>query len=118
MSIPFTVGSNTVEDPPIKITDIIILPSLRPSTETANTDQSTITDHAPSSNSKQPGLKDVDKLFGPFRFGEYTVSRRELHAMGATVNGESLTSSNTYFASPIKHSLIRWSLIRPKSNSA
>ncbi|MGL6245737.1 calcium-binding protein [Pseudomonas sp.] len=100
MAIPFTFDSNTIEADPIKITDIISLSSRKPSTETVITDQSTPSDHAPSSNSKPPSLKDIDKLFGPFRLGEYTVSRRELHAMGATVNGESITSSNTYFAEP------------------
>lgn len=44
-----------------------------------------------------PKLKDVDKFFGPLRFGQVTVSREELHLLGAKVGGKTITAANTYF---------------------
>jgi hypothetical protein len=49
---------------------------------------------------KMPSLLDVDTLFGPLRFGEVSISRRELLTLGAKVSGQDITAANTYFAQP------------------
>jgi hypothetical protein len=48
----------------------------------------------------KPSLQDLDALFGFLHIGELSVSRVELHAMGAMINGELITSTNTYVAIP------------------
>jgi len=45
-----------------------------------------------------PSLRDVDKLFGPLQIGEFTVTREELHALGADLNGQAITPATVYFA--------------------
>ncbi|WP_244142415.1 calcium-binding protein [Pseudomonas allokribbensis] len=87
MAKPFNINSETILTAPITISDINI-PS---NSATAKTD-------APSG--KVPDLNDLDKLFGAMRFGELTVSRQTLQALGARVNGEAITAANTYFPEP------------------
>ena len=77
-----TLDSNNNREtyPPIKISDI------KPSnTSLAN---------------KTPDLNDLDKLFGPLPIGEFTVSREELHVLGATLDGEAISPVITYFSEP------------------
>ncbi|MDD0968948.1 MULTISPECIES: calcium-binding protein [Pseudomonas] len=87
MAKPFYIDSETILTNPITISDINI-PS---NSATAETD---------SPFGKFPDLNDLDKLFGPLRFGERTVSRQTLQALGALVNGEAITAANTYFSEP------------------
>lgn len=84
------------------------------STETGQSDYLTatvkISDIPPLSNpaeastfplaDKTPNLRDLDKLFGPLRVGEFTVSRQELQALGGQLNGEAISAANTYFSEP------------------
>jgi hypothetical protein len=54
-----------------------------------------------STGQRKPGqLKMLDELFGPFKIGSYTVTRRALDAMGATIDGQPLTGHNTQFRRP------------------
>lgn len=87
MAKPFTTSAETIPTAPIIISDI----------DSATT--STITE-ADISFGKSPNLQDLDKLFGPIRFGELTVSRQELQALGARINGELITAAGTYFSEP------------------
>jgi len=84
---PFNINPETILTASITISDIIT-PS---NSATAETD-------VPSG--KMSDLNDLDKLFGPLRFGELTVSRQTLQALGARVNGEAITAANTYFPEP------------------
>ncbi|WP_256579249.1 calcium-binding protein [Pseudomonas sp. B26(2017)] len=80
------------------------------STETILTVQLTISDITDTSLSspeaslntsgKSPTLRDVDKLFGPLRFGEITASRQTLASLGAQINGHAISAANTYFPAP------------------
>ncbi|WP_249483869.1 calcium-binding protein [Pseudomonas sp. HS6] len=49
---------------------------------------------------KAPGLADVDLLFGPLRIGEFSVSRQTLQALGGRINGQAISTNNTYFSEP------------------
>ncbi|WP_256590159.1 calcium-binding protein [Pseudomonas sp. NDM] len=40
-------------------------------------------------------LRSLDKYYGPLRIGEFTTSRVELQALGATVNGQPVSPANT-----------------------
>jgi len=84
---PFNINPETILTAPITISDINI-PS---NSTTAETD---------TTPGKVPDLNHLDKLFGPMRFGELTVSRQTLQALGARVNGEAITAANTYFPEP------------------
>lgn len=54
-----------------------------------------------STGQRKPGqLKALDDLFGPFKIGSYTVTRRALDALGATIDGQPLTGHNTQFRRP------------------
>ena len=54
-----------------------------------------------STGQRKPGqLKVLDDLFGPFKIGSYTVTRRALDALGATIDGQPLTGHNTQFRQP------------------
>lgn len=93
MANPFSQDrTETLPAASIFITDVVSASQssavLAPNTET------------PASTGKTPSLDDVDALFGPLRIGEYTVTRKTLHAMSATLYGEAITAANTYFASP------------------
>lgn len=45
-------------------------------------------------------LKSLDKHFGPLRIGEVWVSRVELKALGATVNGQVISAANASIKTP------------------
>lgn len=45
-------------------------------------------------------LKSLDKRLGPLRFGNFDVTRVELKAMGAKVNGRSIRAENSNLKSP------------------
>ena len=54
-----------------------------------------------STGKRKPGqLWVLDDLFGPLRIGPYTVTRRALDALGATIDGQPLTGHNTHFRTP------------------
>jgi len=59
-------------------------------------------EHAkPESSQRKPGqLKLLDDLYGPFKIGPYTITRRGLDALGATLDGLPLTGNNTHFRTP------------------
>ena len=50
----------------------------------------------PVQNPAPLALKTLDKRLGPLRIGEFTISRVELQAMGATVNGEHISGANAH----------------------
>ncbi|MFJ2487878.1 calcium-binding protein [Pseudomonas sp. NPDC087639] len=55
----------------------------------------------PENSARKPGqLKMLDDLFGPFKIGPYTITRRGLDALGATIDGQPLTGHNTQFRTP------------------
>ncbi|WP_052229366.1 calcium-binding protein [Pseudomonas fluorescens] len=55
----------------------------------------------PESGRRKPGqLKMLDDLYGPFKIGPYTITRRGLDALGATIDGVPLTGNNTHFRTP------------------
>ncbi|MGW8463200.1 calcium-binding protein [Pseudomonas sp. CLCA07] len=101
MSIPLISSDfQTARDGLIRITDIAMPAPLTPPHEVLNDAQGTIDNNTAAREIKQPDLKDIDNLFGPLRFGDLSVSRVELHSMGALLNGEIITGSLTYFAEP------------------
>ena len=68
---------------------------------TIDFDRDTATDNETSHTQRKPNqLKDLDALFGPMKIGAYSITRRSLDALGATVNGEPLTGDNTLFRNP------------------
>ncbi len=83
----FTVSTETIPTAPITISDI-------------NSETVSPTAAVGNAAGKSPDLRDLDKLFGPLRFGELTVSRQELQALGARINGEAITAASTYFSEP------------------
>ena len=93
MPLPATL---TNRNNAITITDSLPPPSAIPLIESRHVTQTSDN----NSSTLKPDLQDNDKLFGLLHFGEFSVSRVELHAMGAMINGEVITSANTYFAVP------------------
>lgn len=87
MSIPLETTSETYPTTSIVISDISNSSTNRHS-ETSIPDRRT------------PSLRDTDSLFGPLRIGEMSVSRQELQALGARLNGQPITAANTYFSEP------------------
>lgn len=87
MAEPFTTRAETSHAAPITISDI-------------DTEATPSTAQAGAYPGNQPSLRDLDQLFGPLRFGELTVSRQELQALGARVSGELITAADTYFSEP------------------
>ncbi|WP_433784182.1 calcium-binding protein [Pseudomonas frederiksbergensis] len=83
----------------INITDILSPSSATPLVESRHITQTSETNSL-ELKPRQPNLQDLDALFGFLHIGEFSVSRIELHAMGAMINGELVTSTNTYFAIP------------------
>jgi Ca2+-binding RTX toxin-like protein len=93
MPLPTTL---TIKNDAIHITDI-----LPPASATPLVESSPITQTSESNSSRlKPSLQDLDALFGFLHIGEFSVSRVELHTMGAMINGERINSTNTYFAIP------------------
>lgn len=85
MAKPFQLDTETIPTELIKISDIndaVTLPG--------------VAEH----NRSSPTLSQVDELFGPLRFGELTVSRQELQALGARLDGQAITAAGTYFSEP------------------
>jgi Ca2+-binding RTX toxin-like protein len=93
MPLPVTL---TNRNNAVNITDILTPLPITPPTESRHTTQISES----KSPALKPGLQDLDALFGFLHIGEFSVSRVELHAMGAMINGELITSTNTYFAIP------------------
>ncbi|WP_240051923.1 calcium-binding protein [Pseudomonas arsenicoxydans] len=93
MPLPVTL---TNRNNAVNITDILTPLSTPPLVESGHTTQTS----ANKSPVLKPNLQDLDALFGFLHIGELSVSRVELHAMGAMINGEFITSTNTYFALP------------------
>ncbi|WP_244220755.1 calcium-binding protein [Pseudomonas kribbensis] len=87
MAKPFNINTETILTTPIVISDINV------QTTSSNTGVGALP-------AALPDPRDLDNLFGPIRFGELTVSRHELQALGARINGEPITSANTYFSEP------------------
>lgn len=84
---PLTRNSETILTRQITISD------LNPVTFKTDTEKGKV-------SGKSPDLRDLDNLFGPIRFGEMTVSRRELQALGARIDGEPIAPASSYFAEP------------------
>jgi hypothetical protein len=84
---PFNINTEIILTAPITISDI--------STATVSVPAETA-----GSSGKSPDLRDLDNLFGPLRFGELTVSRQTLQALGARIKGEIITTADTYFSAP------------------
>jgi hypothetical protein len=57
---------------------------------------------SPALKNKRAQLKTVDQVFGPLQIGEYSISRRALDTLGATVDGQPLDGKNTFFRTPGK----------------
>ena len=103
MSTPLPAGTTYVPTDTIEVTDIGIHANER-SASTIDFDAVTVDETVPTPaapGQRKPGqLKMLDDLFGPMKIGAYTVTRRALDALGATVNGQPLTGSNTQFRTP------------------
>ncbi|MFJ7313468.1 calcium-binding protein [Pseudomonas sp. NPDC098747] len=54
----------------------------------------------PEIKRKPSQLQVLDDLHGPMKIGAYTITRRSLDALGATLNGQPLTGYNTQFRIP------------------
>lgn len=57
---------------------------------------------SPALKNKRTQLKTVDQVFGPLQMGGYSITRRALDTLGATVDGEPLHGKNTFFRTPGK----------------
>ncbi|MDD0971968.1 MULTISPECIES: calcium-binding protein [Pseudomonas] len=57
---------------------------------------------SPVLKNKRAQLKTVDQVFGPLQIGGYSITRRALDALGATVDGLPLNGDNTFFRTPGK----------------
>ncbi|QTD35134.1 calcium-binding protein [Pseudomonas fluorescens] len=57
---------------------------------------------SPALKNKRAQLKTVDQVFGPLQLGEYSITRRALNTLGATVDGQPLNGKNTFFRTPGK----------------
>lgn len=84
----------------VQITDIVTSDQTAVAGQPANSAQPTTAAETSAPSGKMPKLKDVDSFFGPLRFGEVTVSRQELHILGAKVGGQDISAANTYFKTP------------------
>lgn len=87
LSIPFEKTSETYPTAAIVISDL--------SNSSTNNETDT-----PSPIDRTPSLHETDSLFGPLRIGEMTVTREELRALGARLNGQVITAANSYFPEP------------------
>lgn len=69
----------------------------------------------PENSRRKPGqLKMLDDLFGPFKIGPYTITRRGLDALGATIDGQPLNGHNTHFRTPRRSFVNRLQLSYPE----
>jgi hypothetical protein len=69
-------------------------------TEATSTFTNITTDTLIESDGAKHTLKSLDKHFGPLRIGEVWVSRVELKALGATVNGQVISAANASIKTP------------------
>lgn len=102
MSTPFVVNNTYAEDDTMMVSYIGTQAIERTATtidfEAIDDDKAGSTS---SSGKRKPGqLKVLDDLFGPLEIGPYTVTRRALDALGATIDGQPLTGHNTQFRIP------------------
>ncbi|UVM29147.1 calcium-binding protein [Pseudomonas sp. B21-021] len=56
----------------------------------------------PALKRKRAQLKTVDQVFGPLQIGGYSITRRALDTLGATIDGQPLNGKNTFFRTPGK----------------
>ncbi|WP_316249769.1 calcium-binding protein [Pseudomonas sp. N40(2020)] len=68
--------------------------------EVASDTSTSTADAAPAVDTSRHTLKSLDKHFGPLRIGEIWVTRVELNALGATVNGQALSPSSANMKTP------------------
>lgn len=69
----------------------------------------------PGNGRRKPDhLKMLDELYGPFKIGPYTITRRGLDALGATLDGQPLTGHNTQFRTPSRSFLNALQLSYPE----
>lgn len=103
MSTPFVANNTYADDDTMVVSYIGTQPVERTATtidfEAIEDDKSGKT--STSSGQRKPGqLKMLDDLYGPLKIGSYTVTRRALDALGATIDGQPLTGHNTQFRIP------------------
>jgi hypothetical protein len=103
MSKPISVENTYARDDTVEVLDIGMQRNERTAEtidfEATSTDKTTNT--SASTGQRKPGqLKVLDDLFGPLKIGSYTVTRRALDALGATIDGQPLTGHNTQFRTP------------------
>lgn len=103
MSTPFVANSNYANDDTLEVLDI----GMHANERTATTiDFEAAGDKGPgktevATSQRKPGqLKLLDDLYGPLKIGSYTVTRRALDTLGATIDGQPLTGHNTQFRTP------------------
>ncbi|WP_277761300.1 calcium-binding protein [Pseudomonas sp. A34-9] len=104
MSTPSVVESSHIQADTLVVSDIGFHSNERTSEtidfETESVDDSVKTETAQSSQRKPGQLKILDDLYGPLKIGPYTITRRGLDALGATIDGQPLTGHNTNFRTP------------------
>ncbi|HWH85187.1 MAG TPA: calcium-binding protein [Pseudomonas sp.] len=103
MSTPFPANGNYAMDDTLEVLDIGMHANER--TATTIDFEATGNDETPTTQAltgqRKPGqLKLLDELYGPLKIGPYTVTRRALDALGATIDGLPLTGHNTHFRTP------------------
>jgi Ca2+-binding RTX toxin-like protein len=103
MSTPLPVENTYAQNDTIEVSDIGLQANERSAATidvaASNADEAQTT--RASTGRRKPGqLKLLDELFGPLKIGSYSVTRRALDALGATLDGQPLTGHNTQFRTP------------------
>ncbi|WLH37379.1 calcium-binding protein [Pseudomonas sp. FP2196] len=102
MSIPLSAGTYAQDDTIVSFDNAIHANDRTASTIDFEPDYNKgVANPEPENSRRKPGqLKMLDDLFGPFKIGPYTITRRGLDALGATIDGQPLTGHNTQFRTP------------------
>jgi Ca2+-binding RTX toxin-like protein len=93
------ISEASIQTDPIVITDMQIETNEH-NASTIDLDGSAESTVAASNKSKLHQLKFNDSVFGPFQVGEVSITRASLDALGATIDGQPITSKNTFFRTP------------------
>ncbi|TMU71557.1 calcium-binding protein [Pseudomonas fluorescens] len=93
------ISEASIQTDPIVMTDMKVEANQRnASTIDISADIHSVSD--PRIKSKIEQLKVTDSVFGPLQFGDISITRVSLDALGATIDGHPLNGQNTFFRIP------------------
>lgn len=93
------ISEALIQSDAIVITDIKLEPN-KHTDSTIDIKSNSSTPLVPAHRQKVDQLNINDSVFGPIQIGEISITRTSLNALGATIDGQPLNGSNTFFRIP------------------